>query len=272
MQFLYDGAWNKRFHTGYAAMNGLIAATAAAEGQRGAAQALEGQAGFLHAYSPAAQVERVTTSLGTEFETLSIAVKPYPACRYSHAALDALIGLAEQYDIDANDVSAVEVGLPSTGHKIIGEPLSAKQRPHNIVDGQFSMPFVGAVALRERGLAWDDYARHLSNPATLALCKKIRTVVDPAVEAEYPSNMSASVRVDTSGNRYEQLVVVPKGEPSNFMSDAELLNKFGLLVDPYLDHAQRDKLSTTLLLLDHAENITELLALSCPPTQARSHS
>ena len=53
MQFLEDGAWNKPFHTGYAAMNGLIAATMAREGFFGTAKALEGQkGGFLNAYAP----------------------------------------------------------------------------------------------------------------------------------------------------------------------------------------------------------------------------
>ena len=49
MQFLVDGAWNKPFHTGYAAMNGLVAACMAREGFRGAREAIEGRAGFLHA-------------------------------------------------------------------------------------------------------------------------------------------------------------------------------------------------------------------------------
>ena len=46
MQFLVDGAWTKRFHVGYAAMNGLIAASFAREGFKGAVEAIEGKAGF----------------------------------------------------------------------------------------------------------------------------------------------------------------------------------------------------------------------------------
>ena len=54
MQFLVNGAWTKRSHVGHAAMCGLIAATLAREGYKGAADALEGKWGFLHAYAPAA--------------------------------------------------------------------------------------------------------------------------------------------------------------------------------------------------------------------------
>ena len=52
MQFLLDGAWTKRFHVGHAAMCGLMAATLAHEGFRGAADPFEGKAGFFHAYAP----------------------------------------------------------------------------------------------------------------------------------------------------------------------------------------------------------------------------
>ncbi|TFH50967.1 MAG: MmgE/PrpD family protein, partial [Lysobacterales bacterium] len=93
MQFLLDGAWNKPFHTGYAAMNGLVAASFAAEGFRGAGLAIEGKAGFLHAYAPNADHRAAVAELGEKFETMDIAVKPYPSCRYGHAAMDALIEL-----------------------------------------------------------------------------------------------------------------------------------------------------------------------------------
>jgi len=264
MQFLYDGAWNKRFHVGYAAMNGLIAAVAAAEDYRGAAQALEGKAGFLHAYTSEPMLENATADIGQVFETLSIAVKPYPACRYSHAALDAIIALRAEHEIDPSEVLSVEVGLPLTGHKIIGEPRESKQRPRTVVDGQFSMAFVGAVALREGRMAWNDYGRHLADRDTLALCKRIHTIADEAAEAEYPANMSAVVRIDTSRGGFERLVVTPKGEPSNFMTDAELIEKFNQLVGPYLGSEQRHTLSSALLALDETEDIAALLALTHP--------
>ncbi|GIT47792.1 MAG: hypothetical protein Ct9H300mP13_5880 [Gammaproteobacteria bacterium] len=73
------GAWNKPFHTGYAAMNGLIAATMAREGFFGTAKALEGQkGGFLNAYAPNPDPSAVVAGLGKHYETMEIAFKPYP--------------------------------------------------------------------------------------------------------------------------------------------------------------------------------------------------
>ncbi|HLF11866.1 MAG TPA: MmgE/PrpD family protein [Gammaproteobacteria bacterium] len=264
MQFLTDGSWNKRFHTGYAAMNGLIAAVSASEGYHGAGAAIEGTAGFLSSYSPNPNFAAATAGLGEVFETLNIGIKPYPSCRYGHAALDALIALRTQHGIDDRDVHSVVIGLPLTGHKIIGEPLTAKQKPRNVVDGQFSMPFVAAVALREGRMAWDDYRRHLDDPLTLALCARIRTAVDTAAEAEFPANMSAIVRIATAHGAFEKLVIVPRGEPENFMTDAELLAKFDTLAAPYLGFDERSALTAALLALDSTNDIAGVCALSRP--------
>ena len=81
MQFLVDGAWNKPYHTGFAAANGLTSACMASEGFRGAHEAFEGKSGFLSAYAPAADPQAVVSGLGSAWETLNIAVKPYPSCR-----------------------------------------------------------------------------------------------------------------------------------------------------------------------------------------------
>ncbi len=265
MQFLADGAWNKRFHTGYAAMNGLIAAVAAAQGYKGAADAIEGEAGFLRAYAPNPVFAHATAGLGEVYETLAIAVKPYPSCRYSHAPLDALIALRAEHGIDADEVESVEIGLSRTGRKLIGVPEPAKQRPQNVVDGQFSMPFVGAVALREGRMSWDDYAPHLADAATLALCRRIRTVEDPRAEAEFPANMSAVVRLKLKGGRsLQKLVVNPKGEPDNFMTEQELRGKFDSLVEPYLGAERTRTLADALLEVDGAADIGAILALSRP--------
>jgi len=262
MQFLLDGAWNKPFHTGYAAMGGLMAASFAAEGFRGAGEAIEGKSGFLHAYAPNADPRAAIADLGEKFETMELAVKPYPSCRYGHAAMDALIDLRAANDIDYQEIESVEVGLPQTGWNLIGGPESDKQNPKNYVDGQFSMPFVAAVALRDGKMGWDSYAPHLKDDATLALCKRIHTVVDAQVEAKFPEYMGGVVRVHTGRGNFEKMVIVAKGEPGNFLAASEMRAKFDDLTGPYLDESERDALAGALLSLDDCRNLSALLALT----------
>ncbi len=269
MQFLVDGAWTKRSHVGGAAMSGLIAASLAREGFQGAVDAIEGKAGFLRAYSPNPVFENAVAGLGREYETLGIAVKPYPSCRYSHPAADALIELKQAHGIEADDVESVEVGVPRTGWNIIGDPESAKQQPKNVVDGQFSMPFVAAVALREGTLQWDHYASHLGDAKTLALCKRVRTIVDPKAEAEFPRFMSGIVRLKTRRGTFEKFVKVPKGEPENFVTLAELRAKFDGLTAPFLSAHRREALARALLALEEAKDISAVLKLARPDAAER---
>ena len=264
MQFLVNGAWTKRSHVGHAAMCGLIAATLAREGYKGASEALEGKWGFLHAYAPAAGAGKVVEGLGRRWETMKIAVKPYPSCRYSHAALDGILALRQEHGIKPDELEEVMVGLPEPGWKIIGDPEPAKQAPKSVVDGQFSMAFCASIALRTGGFVWDDYARHLHDPATLALCRKIRTRVDAKAQADFPEEMSASVRIATGRGEYETYVRVPKGEPKNFLSAAELRAKFDGLTAPYLAAQSRDELASALLALEQAKDIGSLLRLTRP--------
>ncbi len=264
MEFLADGAWTKRFQAGYAAMNGLIAASLAAEGFIGPAKPIEGEHGFLNSYAPHPVFENATAGLGERYETLAIAVKPYPSCRYSHAAMDALIALRAQHGFAIAHIEAVEIGLPKTGWDIIGNPQAAKQNPKSIVDGQFSMPFLAAVALREGGMGWDDYARHLHDPETLALTRRITSIIDPQAEAEDPRQMSGVARVRTRNGSFEKFAAIPKGEPENFPGLPELRRKFDALAGPYMTQPALDRLADALMTLDRANTVDAMLALTRP--------
>ncbi len=262
MQFLVDGAWTKRFQIGQAAMSGLMAATLAKEGFKGAVEAFEGKYGFLHAYAPDSQPEKAVEGLGEVWETMQTAVKPYPSCRYSHAALDAMLALRAANDIQPDDIESIEVGLPETGWKIIGDPIDSKQNPKSIVDGQFSMPFCAAVAMRQGGLAWDDYATHINDQKTLDLCHKVTVVKDPKSQATFPDKMSGIARIRTNKGEYEAFIGSAKGEPDNFLDIKELRGKFDSLVGPCLPLARIDELASRLLAIDKEDDINEVLRLT----------
>jgi len=264
MQFLNDGAWTKRSHVGHAAMCGLMAAVYGQQGFKGPKHAFEGQAGFFHAYAPNPDPAKAVDGLGEEWETMNIAVKPYPSCRYSHAALDALIDLRAANDIQPDDIESIEVGLPETGWKIIGDPIDSKQNPKSVVDGQFSMPFCAAVAMRQGGLAWDDYATHINDQKTLDLCHKVTVVKDPKPEATFPDKMSGIARIRTNKGEYEAFIASAKGEPDNFLNGPELRGKFDSLVGPYLTPARVDELANRLLAIDKEDDINEVLRLTRP--------
>ncbi|MEN8196633.1 MAG: MmgE/PrpD family protein, partial [Pseudomonadota bacterium] len=64
--------------------------------------------------------------------------------------------------------------------------------------------------------------------------------------------------------RFEKFVAVPKGEPENFVTPAELRAKFDGLTGPYMDLSGRDALAAALLSLEEADDAGAVLQLSCP--------
>lgn len=268
MRFLADGAWTKRFQVGYSGHNGLVAATLAKEGFVGPMGSIEGKDGFLQSYAPNPDISRAAADLGSVWETMNIAVKPYPSCRYSHSAMGAIASMRTEHRIAIEEVEKVEVGLPHTGWRIIGEPDEGKRKPTGAVDGQFSMPFCGAVVLREGTMGWDDYSKHLNDNQTLALAAKFSTVTDDWAESEYPDNMAGIVRIKTSRGTFEDRVTIPKGEPKNFMTDTEARTKFDDLVSPYLSENQRNALVKELSTIESSASIVQMLDLTRSDDQA----
>ena len=262
MQFLTDGAWTKRSHVGQAAQNGLSCAIMAAEGFKGPSKAFEGQWGYFHSYASGGDMEKAIDGLGKKFETLNLGVKPYPSCRYSHAAIDGIIELKNELGFSTAELDDIDIGLSETALNIIGYPLSDKQNPKSVVDGQFSMPFCAAVTVKSGGLKWDDYKNHLNDSDTLFLCNKIKVSPDKDAEECCPEYMSAKVKVVVKGKKYEKFVKIPKGEPENFMEDSEFISKFRSLTEPYLSDEKIDQLTGSMLKLDQSNNINSIFEFS----------
>ena len=91
---LVNGAWNKRYQVGAAAMNGVIAATWRAM-ISSAVQSVEGSMAFgrLQRQCSSRQGGRRAWRHLRDHED---GVKPYPSCRYTHAALDTLIAMRRE--------------------------------------------------------------------------------------------------------------------------------------------------------------------------------
>jgi len=268
LQFLVNGAWTKRFQVGWAACNGLMAATLVREGFKGAAEALEGRHGFLRAYAPDPTPERAVQDLGTVFELMRTAVKPYPSCRYGHAGIDAAIALRAANDIKPADIVSITLGLPRAGMLLIGEPPEKKADPRNVVDGQFSGPFVISAALATGAMGWDSYGL-LGDATVRSLLPKVTCAFDPEIEAEFPANLSGKLTISARGQTFTQKVVVPKGDPDNFLTEAELRSKFIGLADAVLGGERSARLADAVLAIDTAKDVAHLMRLAAPLMPAR---
>jgi 2-methylcitrate dehydratase PrpD len=156
------------------------------------------------------------------------------------------------------DIDAVTLGISHAGMSLVGEPADKKIHPVNIIDAQFSGPFVIATALTTGKMEWDSY-RLLEDPAIHALMARVRCEKDPEMEAEFPLNMSGKLTVRSKGKTLTKTVIVPKGEPANFLSDAELSVKYSSLVDPVIGAAAGARLARAVMGLDGLKYAAALL-------------
>ena len=224
------------------------------------ADAIEGKHGFLRAYAPNPNPDRVGQDLGRVFELMATGVKPYPSCRYGHAGIDAVLALRAEHDLKVDEVDAVVYGLSNAGMLLVGAPADKKADPRNIVDAQFSGPFVLATALATGAMNWDSY-EGLFDPVIRGLLPKVRCEHDPEIEAEFPTNMSGKITITARGRTFVRKVVVPKGEPDNFLTEAELTGKFMALATPVMGEARAAALRAAVLDLDHLPDVAGLMAL-----------
>lgn len=225
LQFLENGAWNKRLHPGLAASRAVVAAELVDAGFRGAADPIEGEYGFLHGYTDAPHPD-VLAEIEPGSAVLETALKPYPCCRYIHAAIDGVLDLRSEVDLDA--VESVTVDVPGPGVRLTGDPIAAKRRPSNFVDCQFSAPFAAALALStgEAGLpAFLEAQDDLEDPSLRRLMDRIEVVSTERTNDPFPERWTAHVVVD-DGDRRERFVEHALGEPEKPMSWTDVEEKF----------------------------------------------
>ena len=81
--------------------------------------------------------------------------------------------------------------------------------------------------------------------------------------------MSGKLTVVAAGQTFERMVVVPKGEPGNFLTPAELRQKFLGLAAPVLGESQAERLADAVLAIDTAPTVAGLMRLAAPIAGAR---
>jgi 2-methylcitrate dehydratase PrpD len=228
MEFLAEGAWTKRIHSGLAARNGIEAALLAAEGFVGPRHILEGRDGFLRAYSRQPVPDRLIADLGRSFEIMHTAVKPHACCRYMQGPIDAILEIMRERNVDAQHVVNIEVAILEAGWGIVCEPREKKYHPESAVDAQFSMPFGAAVAALYGAAGLDQFTLDLAcAPQVRGMMSKVTLVKDSQLEETFPREWPARVAILLDdGRRYDKFVRYPKGDPENPLTWDEMASKF----------------------------------------------
>jgi 2-methylcitrate dehydratase PrpD len=266
MEFLEDGAWNKRFHPGWAAQAGITAAALAREGFVGATAPYDGRFGLFNIYGGKytgwIDLGGITAGLGSVWETLNTAIKPYPTCHLTHAAIDAALILRDQTG-GADNIESIEILVPAEAFPVVCEPEPNKKRPRNDYDAKFSLHYLVATALTKGRLTLDELEpEFLGDSATLALID--RTSYGPYHDGPFPKAYSGAVKIRTwDGRELSHFEPVNRGAADRPIPNGEIVAKFRENAVFGAGPERVAAMEASLLALDDTASAADALAPFC---------
>lgn len=203
------------------ARNGVFAALLAAEGVSGPTAVVEGAGGLFDVAG------RFDWQVG-ERAAPRIAdthLKLHPVCYHAQSGIDAILALRGQ--VEPGDIEAIEVETYDAAFDMVAGDAQ-RWAPTTRETADHSLPFTAAVALMDGRLSGATYApARLTDPATLALVRKVQVRRAPDITAQFPGKLPLRMAIRTrSGRVVTHAQDWPKGHAMNRATDAEVEAKF----------------------------------------------
>lgn len=247
-----EPTFSKQLACAHAARAGVFSAELADVGFPGPTAILTGELGFFASYYPNADQTALTASGGWVLNEMSF--KPFAACRHTHPAISAALGL--DWPGNVKDVERIDVHTYGAAINFCdtSEPATADA-------ARFSLQHAVATALLNGPPAIGDFeGSALIDPALMSLRRRIHLCKDAEFDAAFPNAYGARLCLTlASGEIYNATCPAAWGDPENPMSDSDLISKFranalhgGVLL------AAADAILDAVLSLPDAENLSVL--------------
>jgi 2-methylcitrate dehydratase PrpD len=264
LEYLADGSSTKRLHPGWAAHAGIIASRLAAHGATGPSSVIEGRFGLYRAFVERDDIDiaAMVDDLGERWETPRIAFKPYPACHYIHASLDATAEAIARTPIAVDEIDEIVALSTEAGVSLVLEPLADKHHPRTEYEAKFSLPYsVAALLLRGKVDVSTYTDEAIADREVLELASKVRYEVK---EYEtFPQALPGGVRIRTrDGRELEAELAYQRGGPENPMTPPEVREKFRANAALALSEGDVGALEETVMTLERSDDLSPFGLLS----------
>jgi 2-methylcitrate dehydratase PrpD len=188
VEFAQEGAMTKRAHPGRASQLGLESALLAGGGFTGPTTVLEGRYGYLQAYSPSPQPERLVAGLGHEWLAADLTIKAYPCHATSQGVVHAIQEFSQAHPFEARRIRRVRLLVDHHAT----EARYLDREPLTMLGAQYSLPFTVAVAL----------THGLSNPHGF----DARVLEDPVIR-----DLAQRIEIEAHDTTQEVIIELPDG-------------------------------------------------------------
>ena len=270
-QVTRDASIMKRLQPGLAAQAAVVAVELAQRGICGPQGVFDGTDGFFRVYlHNRAAGDDVRADLGERFELLNLSYKPYPCCRDTHAAVDAVLQLRAMAHRPPGDIESIRVGLTAPGYQMVCVPEPVRAAPRTVVEAQFSIPYAVAASWIDGTLGIGHFTDEgLRRADIFDLASRVQSFVDEEIDREWRRSVTPArviVRF-TDGQTLEARVDYSKGHPRNPMTLAELAAKTKDCAEfaarPLAAHTA-EQLTSTVSQLESLAGVSSLLQILAP--------
>jgi 2-methylcitrate dehydratase PrpD len=254
-----DGALTVRVEHGFIANDAIRSVLLAQKGITGAKNILQGEHGFYAAFEPNHHdLTLVVFGLGKRFDGVKVSIKPYPCCIFGHGAINATLNIVKKFNIHTEDVDRIDVGVGPMAYQWVCEPKQIRDDPRNIVDCQFSAPYMVANAIAKRKVFIDDFTIEAINRTDVRkLIKKVNTRIEPEVVTSDIGGSAVTIRTK-DGKEYSEKVLYVKGHPKNPMTYEEVAEKFRMCIPFSAKPIQKENVERIIDLIRDLENVNNM--------------
>lgn len=190
-------------------------------------------------------------------------IKPYPICRWAHAAIDALGLLIDEHGLTVQDVAAIEVNTFAQAAALYpGMPATTSQ-------AQYSLPFALSVRLVHGRIGPEHImGAGLQDTAVADVLQRITVREDPRHSERFPLARWSDVHLRLhDGRRLSSGDVHARGGPEAPMALSEIETKFSAFCATLSDDRRAALWAKRARLLDPDAKFGELLALLHVPVE-----
>lgn len=221
LEMIEDESELKPYNIGRAAHDGLTAAFVGRAGYKGPYDAVNGKRGFFALMSAKSDLTKLKGDGGYGIEKTY--KKPYAACRHCHAPIEAVLNIKAKFNIDVANIKEVTVKTYSLA--VFGHDHAEVS---GVTSAKMSTPYSVAVALVIGKAGIEEFLDDcINNKKIYSTSKKVKVLEDEELTKLVPDKRAAIVEIITNnGQRYEERVNYPKGEPENPMTKSDVEEKF----------------------------------------------
>lgn len=242
------GSQTKALHAGLSAYNGVNAVELSLAGITGKLDVIENNDGFIDCFANQGERE-YEVSLGDQWDLIQngLVFKQYPCCSGSHCAIDSILELIEEFQLNASMVASIDVGV-----SLLGPRELVCNKPTNATEAKFSMQYAVSSALVYGKVGLEQFTdQAVQNKTIQRLIRKVNMFIDPELSklgfiGTAPVKLTVTLN---NGATLSKCNYLAKGNPEKPLSKMEIERKYINCTESILG------LSRSRLILEQLNNL-----------------